>query len=505
MRIPIVYGVTHDAAGELTVRLPRSVKVGIGLPKGARAHVCLVEKDGASQWIGKRLEASDKGKPRWRDYKFENRKDAERRWPEFERGGIESSAPEKLSYFTFNVMGKDGTLHPAWDLIELHGPQPTSISICFTDNSPLEQAYRWWAQTKKVCEGDGKHAMRHVDHPDPGQEDDAARAKKAGQTYFPIINGCALGGCCHRQEVEYEGRDGKARTRRGDCAIHTRLRFQLSRALRLGSAAMLDSTGITTAVYLSASLIEVAKWTGGGEPEAGPVAGFELNLRVIPVPNKKYGSTTFSAYVELADETLLALKRRLVQQAAEFDSLVVNGVTEPRRLTAAPRMLAPAVEVETDDEDGFTEEQDAAFMSAQFGDGDDSAEPETPASRIESATTEKAAAIADRIEEQKRKQAERETPPRDEESQPAGLFGGVSVADLELPGDIASLDRAGAGARLGRAKTDLLSRGIGGSDVIHRATRTLGLETATPSNLDEVKRLIWALEIELSDMESVTN
>jgi len=410
MKIPVLYGLTHTKDGELVVKVPRSVKVGIGLPKGCKMYVFLLEGgSGGLEWCIRRLEPGNEGPPDWKSYKFSARKEAESAWMQLEKGGVALNAPLALSHFVFWRMDRLGQLRPDWDLIEMHGPQPREIPVAFTDNAPLEQAYRWWSKTKLCCSGDGINALRHIDHAEtPEQKEAAAAARARGDSHFQILGGAVPGGAPHAKEQTVE-RDGKASARRSECTVNSRLYFQLAKAPRIGSYAQYDSTGKMTALYLLGSLTHVATWPGGGDPARGVVAGFELNLILTPIKNQRFNGVKYAASVELADETLMALRRKLVEQAQAFDRLMVAG-NESKQIEA-PRLALSAgsgvvdIEAATDDDEEdeqfLTPEQDAALMHAEFSDGcDGEAEAEqrvTPSQQVEESTTGRAAALSDRV------------------------------------------------------------------------------------------------------------
>src|SRR5512146_1795476 len=84
-----LYGVTHDLSGRPIVREPRTLKVGIGLPKGKALHVWI---DKTGKWcvqVGeKRAEFATKEEAR--AYYLQNRRTAPER-----------KYPQKRPYFVF--------------------------------------------------------------------------------------------------------------------------------------------------------------------------------------------------------------------------------------------------------------------------------------------------------------------------------------------------------------------------------------------------------------------
>lgn len=332
-----LFGITHETTGGAAiVRLPKVLKVGIGLSKGKAIHVYI---DAAHKWVvmsgakdlKERLDTKEAARTSYRKALLTC---GERKFP------------AKLPYFTFTTPNAEGEYEPDFDAIEAHGPLPTAIDIVFTNDSPFEAAMEMWTAAEKKCWGDGVNAMRVLAMANtPEQKKLAEQAKAAGEKYFPIIGGCREGGCSFA---------GGAKP---SCKPHGRLHFQPIRLLRLGGSCQFDTTGYRSISNLSACLDTLKGLTRPDAHERGLIAGVPLKLVVRPYrlrqPDGKPGKA-WALHLEYRPETVRKLRTQLLDAAMEFHPAVGEGMREPIQ----PTLQIPAAEREA---------IDAKMMAAEFG------------------------------------------------------------------------------------------------------------------------------------------
>jgi hypothetical protein len=331
-----MYGLTHDMAGAPVVRVPRTVKVGIGRSAGPDIHTWI---DANGQWavgIGsgkKRQEKVSRFKTRAEAYSFYRAEQPKAQALPY---------PMKLAYFTFSRPGPDGTLVPDWDAIERHGPLPTELDIVFTDNAPLRAAYEMWSATGLQCRGDGINAERIVTLATAEEEKLAEQAAAEGHKFFPIVEGCFMRDCRY--------------THAPACKPHGRLAFQLINDIRLGAQAQFDTTSFRTISQLFSSLLVLRTFTGGGNPERGFLMGIPLRLLVRPWKTNHKGQPgkAYAVSLEFRSESIEGLRKKLLEYGAEF-----KRVMEPAKQLGAPVT-----------EEGLPEDPDdareAAAVTAEF-------------------------------------------------------------------------------------------------------------------------------------------
>jgi len=352
----ILYGLTHTADGEQITRLPRTVKVSIGIPGGKDLHVY---KRGGKWHIveAKNVKA------------FDNGRDAKAHYDQRLPLAPERNFPQKLSYFTFRRNGPEGALEPDWRAIDAHGDLPTVIDIMFTDRQPLEAAYEMWGGGRRKCWGDGHNALRALDL--AGNPEEKALAKEAqerGERYFPIVNGCNLHGCPYAKSPD----GGK---KPAPCKPHARLSFQLVSDLRLGGKAEFNTTSYRSISQLYSSLEELTRIIQG-ITGADSLAGIPIQFCVRPYttqhnnkPVKAWGVT-----LEFRAEALAGLRKKLIGFAQEMNAQLNAPMPVSRQIAASADPVEPTPEeaealeaefypsVEDDpgpDEDDFTEGQPA--------------------------------------------------------------------------------------------------------------------------------------------------
>lgn len=391
-----LFGITHDPeTGVAQVRVPRAIKISIGKPQGKALHVYLAkdQQTDETRWyleIGSGKEIKHQN--------FATKEECRKAYFAASKTAPKRPSPEKLDYFTFAKDSSlaDGTMEPDFDAIEKHGIKPRAIDIVFTDDTPFTAYYEMYTAAALRCRGDGINAERSVEWPQSADEKKLAdQAKADGRKSFPIINGCWTRGCqFNKPKISSTGREVR------QCAPHGRLALQLVSDIRLGMRAQYDTTGIRSVSQLFSSLVELATFTGDGNPEDGYVRGIPLKMRLQPFKTNHNGQPgkAYSVSLELRAESLAAMKKKL----EEFDD---HFRVRPRQIAPAARQIAAPLELECDDvelEDVTVEE--VAAMVAEFGvgefddvDGDpEMQEPPT----METATEDKTAALKETMQAQ---------------------------------------------------------------------------------------------------------
>lgn len=259
-----LYGLTHDVeTGDVLIRTPKAIKISIGLPKGPDIHV-KITPDG--RW-GVRI---GDGKNKGSVSAFATMEEAQAFYNERRSKVPERIYPAKLKYFTFSRMSADGNYEPDWEAIRLHGPEPISIPIFFTETSPLDTQMELWSATELRCYGDGLDAHRLVTFPE-GYETEASKAKAVGEKYYGIARGCVECGCPYAQPPSKEGK-------KGPCGPKGKLFLQLAYLPILGVTSYLYTTGKNSIKQLFSSIYTMKKIIGHGDPEAGSIVGIPLWL-----------------------------------------------------------------------------------------------------------------------------------------------------------------------------------------------------------------------------------
>lgn len=411
-----LYGLTHDAVNKRPmVRQVRMLKVGIGFPKGPNIHAFIAP---SGEWV---VEEGDSKPPK--RTKFKTMAEAKAFYADRRRSVPERKYPSKFPYFTFLRTGMDGGFVHDFEAIERHGSMPTEIEIVFLTDTPLEQAMEWWTAAEKKCEGNGIDARRRVDLAKTDEEKKLAdAARKAGEQYFPIIEGCHMRGC------QYS---------RGDkppCKPHSRLMFQLAYNPTLGGTSVFDTTGWRSGGNMFSCLHQIRSITGRGDADIGTVAGIPLQMVLRPYRTSHNGqpSTQYGISIQLRASDAQSLVRNVIAKADEF-----------RMLTGAPMLL------EASDELGevIPETIEAKAMEAEFypeatddaeydeypeGEEGEPGEDSQPASRPDSEAPRR-----------KSEQTEEPAPPAD----PPALIEAVNRFKM--------LDKAGKGDYIEELKKDL--------------------------------------------------
>src|SRR3990167_5166992 len=111
-----LYGLTHTLDGAPIVRLPRTVKVGIGKPRGKDIHAYI---NADNQWkvvIGV-YEGYKRVSEQWKVFPRNEKEQAMAFYREMKEKAPVAPAPMKLRYFTFSKSMGDSTLEPDWESI----------------------------------------------------------------------------------------------------------------------------------------------------------------------------------------------------------------------------------------------------------------------------------------------------------------------------------------------------------------------------------------------------
>lgn len=364
-----MYGITHDPAGAPVVRVPRVVKVGIGLPKGKDVRVFI---DAAGNWKVRVGDSTTACK---------DREDARRVYRKAKDAAPEVKYPRKLEYFTFTRPDGAGGFDPDFEAIEAHGSFPRELDIMFTEDRPLHASYQMWTASELKCHGDGVNALRVLSMASTKTEKESAlMAQESGEKYFPIESGCFTCGCPYAQPTMVNGKE-----RAAECKPHARIQFQLLSAPRLGGVAQFDTTSIRSISQLFSCLHTFYQFTGQGDPDRGFVSGIPLKLVLHPfkVNHNGQAGTAYSVSLEFRTESALRLRQQLMDHAMEFRRAITPG-GELKRIEAG-------VEIEDADEETFeTGAAQAAAFTAEFVEEEDAPVPEVP----EGGSIEQAAEVA---------------------------------------------------------------------------------------------------------------
>lgn len=328
--LKVMYGLTHDLEGAPIVRVPKVVKVQIGVPKGPDIKV-YIAVDGTWRVVYNTKVRAYAGRDRgaaeaiYRDLvksanegSFPMVMGGSEAEPKLVQGPkcVMRQFPAKLPYFTFSKQNGDGTYEPDWGAIEAHGHCPTEIEIVFVDNSPFEAQYQMWSASDLLCTGDGLNAERNAAKLPQGHEVAAAAALKENRKMFPIVNGCHMCGCPYGQP----GVDNKGRPAAPACKPHGRLQFQLVSSLRLGGTAQFDTTSYRSVQQLSSCLHQFLAFTGNGNIERGWLAGIPLLLCL-----RKFKHSQGNAYavsLEFRAESIAALRTKIIEAGSTFRAAI---------------------------------------------------------------------------------------------------------------------------------------------------------------------------------------
>jgi len=410
----VLFGITHQPDMSPIVREPKILRVGIGLPRGPAINFWIAPDKKWCCRIGK----LENKKLKFEPFQFEDRAAAEAYYDEALAKNLipPCNYPRKVGYFNFTrqrILADGSTvMEPAWDAIEAHGPAPTEIDIVFLSDDPLDGGYQMWSKTELRCHGDGIHAERILAlagqpwqgyQPPADEKDLAEAARRDGQRYFPIVNGCWTFGCPYTKEYVADGRPQPS-----PCKPGGDLKFQLLKSIRVGGTAYFHTTGIRSIQNLFSGLLQIKTLTGGR------LAGVPLKLVVKPYRTNHNGqaATQYGVAIEFRADTIEALRQNLIEQALNFRAIALGTGSGVRALPAGPPAMIAAPAAEEPDGMALDGDEDepaqAAAMAAEFygddagGDGAESAPAEPPAqapaaAQVQGKTEQRTEALKDRI------------------------------------------------------------------------------------------------------------
>ena len=387
------YGITHDAETLAPmVRLPRSLKVSIGMPAGPDMRAIYQEHE-AGPW---RITVGNGKAGRERtvnNYRFKTVEEAQKYWRENWTKAPKLAFPQKLSWFTFRRIGPDGNLEPDWQAIHAHPGTPTEIPIVFMTDEPFQANDQLWGTDKLKCFGDGVNALRVHEMAQSAAEKQLSQQWKH-ERYFPIVRGCRLYGCPHSL---------------GDtpaCKPHGTLTFSLANDIRVGAVAEYLTTAKRSIRQLNSTIAalqaSVAAISGGTRT----IKYLVMTLHVEPYTlTRKNGqkSQAYAVRIEMPAGTLENLRRTVwnsVITAAQPIAQLTAADQEPEaadedEAAAINAEFHPVVEPEFDDEEPSQSAPAAQTASAA------PAAPAAPApSRAATATRSATDALKQRIAQQ---------------------------------------------------------------------------------------------------------
>lgn len=398
MKLPIVYGCTHnEETGELEARVPRATKVAIGKPKDSGLHVYLAPSSDKTKIVAVlEIGRPDRAENRLFDLADVNLLKRDYAALLNDETVVKRKAPVKLAYFTFFKEAGDGSYIHDVDCIVKHGVRPREIDIIITEDGALRAGYEFWAKKGLSCYGDGRDGWRSVNFT-PTKEDEAAAiaAKADGKKWFPVLDGCFTKGCQFAKTTKNaKGYEVK------QCGLHGSLAFQLVNDIRLGAKAEFSTTGGKSVRQLRASLMELATFTGQGDPERGTARGIPLVLSVgqFKTNHNNQPGTAYAVRLEFRAESVGAIQRKIQEAAQTFGGMMPIAQAPAKEIAApAAKQIAGPVEIAVVEQTGGTEiidaqydgeladddDVEAGFRNRQFGEedaaGDDGdGAPETP-------------------------------------------------------------------------------------------------------------------------------
>lgn len=374
-----LFGITHRVDdGTPIMRLPKLLKVSIGLPVGPAIKVWIgpTNEWHVSVGTGNAAKVST----------FKTATEAEKFYWPARRSAPMVKYPSKINHFTFTkpvVENEREAYVPDFPAIERHGATPRSVDIVFLDDDPLNGSYQMWSQTELKCKGDGIDAMRHVTIADTEDEKESAKMAAAnGEKYYAIKSGCWTCNCPYAKE--------SAPGKPSPCKPGGDLRFQLVSDLRVGGYSYFHTTGFRSIAQLFSCLEQIKALTGGR------LAGVPLQMVLRPYKTNHNGqaATQYGVHLQFRAESMAALRRNLIEQAIAFR---IAAIGEEKALPAAESKMIEGPAESAGIEEGEDAPMSAGAMVAEFypdgiADGETEEVPTNP-------TDQKAAGLAERIKE----------------------------------------------------------------------------------------------------------
>lgn len=322
MRPNTMIGLTHEPDGKPVIRLARSLKVSIGVPKGRAITIYMYR----GEWLVRFgvWKASDPAKPNAKKlymetvFKSTSRRDVETYYATNKDKAALSDRPQKLPFFTFvkrSVIEEGGkpieVFEPDFDAIEAHGECPKELDIVIMGDNCFNGEYQMWGAAELKCHGDGLDALRVLSLGNaklPGWQE----AKDKGERYFPISQ-CFTNGCPYAAD--------------GKCKPGATLNFQLANSMRMGATAYFHTTSIRS-TYQIFSALETIKTVA--ERGGASIIGLPLKMVLAPFRSNHDGipATQYGVSLELRASDMATLRRKLSEAA-----------WTPQPLNAAPKML----------------------------------------------------------------------------------------------------------------------------------------------------------------------
>jgi hypothetical protein len=379
----MIYLVTHNLDGTPIVKLPKTTKVGIGMPKGKAIHTYI---SNANQWV---VEIGyDSKSSKAVVHKFDSRKAAQAFYREQWSGVPVCPFPRKLSYFTFLQPSPSGEYVHDFDVIEANGPKPTSVDVFFMVADPMDSGMRYWSASELKCHGDGLNAWRVLAMAEsPEEKAAAADAKARGEREFKVLDACSVGGCRFSAPTVSNGKEGPP-----PCKMSGELEFQLASNIRIGTKSFYHTTGRRTIEAMNSALIDMATITGGslrGIPAQLVVKGFTSN-------HNGQAARQYYVHPEFRATDMKQVRDRFLQGALEF-------ATFSRRIQEAAPKVNEKLAIAAAQDSAEQEEDDPGFaarMTSEFypnaGDEDED-EPAAAETVMEAKTQEKVEALKEDI------------------------------------------------------------------------------------------------------------
>lgn len=332
MRPNTMIGITHESDGQPIIRLSRSLKVSIGVPKGKAVTVYIHRGEWyvrLGAWENKKLVMKTA-------FKSTSRQDTE----EFYRNNKDKAAlsdrPQKLSFFTFvkrSVHEEGGkpveVFEPDFDAIEAHGDTPKELDIVIMGDNCFHGEYQMWGAAELKCHGDGLNALRVISM-GSAKEAGWQEAKDKGEKYFSITQ-CFTNGCPYAL-------DGKG------CKPGATLNFQLANSMRMGATAYFHTTSIRS-TYQIFSALETIKTMA--ERAGASIIGLPLKMVLAPFRSNHNGiaATQYGVSLELRASDMATLRRKLAESN-----------WSPKPLSGAPKMLDAVEELDNTSAPGIVAE-----------------------------------------------------------------------------------------------------------------------------------------------------
>lgn len=328
-------GLTHAADGRKIIKEPKTLKVGIGYPRGKACDV-FVNTDG--KWVVRFGKKGSDNKLKFESLPpIDNRADAEVAFRKAWKSADVCGYPRKVAYFQFTrpVMDENGAemYVPDFNAIEAHsfinkdrpGP-PTEIDIVFLDDEPFTGGYQMWAASELKCSGDGENALRVISLAStPEEKALAAQAQAEGKKHFPVVGGCWTCNCPYSKETA-----GNRGPTPAPCKPGADIKFQLSRNIRVGGTAFFHTSSFRSIPQIFSSIERIKELTGGR------IAGIPLKMvvRSHKTNHNNQAAIQQNVAIEFRAEDMDSLRKELIETAWKFRN--TRGLPSPARAISAP-------------------------------------------------------------------------------------------------------------------------------------------------------------------------